>query len=131
MALRASLTARVTGEAWYRMGEVRTAKDDREGAEEAYRAAIRAKPSLAEAWLNLGSILYFQPRLEDAVDAYRGYLRVASDAAPTATRARRREAGRNPLGSADVDSVGVVVGRRSVIAIAVPPLPVARRSTAP
>jgi tetratricopeptide (TPR) repeat protein len=60
------------------------ARNDRAGAEEAYRAALKTHPEFAEAELNLAALLYTSGRHEEALKLYRAYLLHVDPASPGA-----------------------------------------------
>ena len=89
-SLRESIRARTSGEAWFLLGRVRTEQEKKAEAKEAYRTAVRVKPSLAEAWLNLGSLCYLDGEWKEALEAYEAYLEQSRDDGDTDLRLRVR-----------------------------------------
>jgi tetratricopeptide (TPR) repeat protein len=77
-------------EAWFESGtiyhgaarsrkEAPARKRDIEAAEQAYRAAINARPDYVEAWSNLGAVYRFDGRPADAIACYRRVIELRPD----------------------------------------------------
>ncbi len=62
--------------AWLDLGLTREMLDDAEGAEEAYRSALRADATFAEALNNLGALQRDTDRLEDGIASLREAIRI-------------------------------------------------------
>ena len=62
-------------DAWVELGNIRHARGDLSGAEEAYARALSFSPSLEGAYYNLGNIYHQQGRQAEAIEQYRQALR--------------------------------------------------------
>jgi protein O-GlcNAc transferase len=62
--------------AWLDLGLTREMLDDAEGAEEAYRSALRADPTFAEALNNLGALQRDTDRLDEGIASLREAIRI-------------------------------------------------------
>ncbi|MEN8150789.1 MAG: tetratricopeptide repeat protein, partial [Planctomycetota bacterium] len=88
VALKESIKARTSAEAWVELGRIRFDEKRNNEAETAFAKAIRLKPGLPEAHLGLGNVFYLRGDDVGAIASYRRFLRTSAKRGETDTRIR-------------------------------------------